>query len=397
MPRGSGKHAMGGRPEGRRAAMADSATLEDRCHPKKLFVGGLVHETTTQNLREYFGRFGTVVDAVVLRWPDGRSRGFGYVTFAEASAVAAALKEKHQFGGRDVDVKRAVPGTNKLFVGGLPQSAGGAELREHFEAFGVVSDAVVMIDPATGRSRGFGFVCFLPGPEGAAAVASALEQYKSHQIRGKWVEVKSAAPPHKLAVKDGQEGPSHLRPCKDAQAKGSSTIDSLPSAESLAASPLATVKPPAPPGLHMGAGWAPCAPPPPPAALWPPMLSTEAPTLLPRHCPLPPGLELPGAKAARPADSSEPVKVSVPQPLDSWLSGREQRSGLFEERPGLFEASGDLQRSLEQLLRLQVGQGAMKGLPEVAEAQCAAGDAGNRWCGGNGWLEELEGSVKREF
>lgn len=61
-----------------------------------------------------------------------------------------------QVGGRDVDVKRAVPGTNKLFVGGLPQNATAAELREHFEAFGVVSDAVVMIDPSTNRSRGFG-------------------------------------------------------------------------------------------------------------------------------------------------------------------------------------------------------------------------------------------------
>lgn len=191
----------GQRPEKHRTSV-DSNTLEEQCHPRKIFVGGLAHKTTTQHIREHFGRFGAIVDAVVLRWPDGRSRGFGYVTFTDAVAAASVLQEQHSLSGRQVDVKRAVPGTNKLFVGGLPQNTAANELREHFEKFGVVSDAVVMIDPATGRSRGFGFVCFLPGQEGGVAVASALQQYESHRIRGKWIEVKSAAPPHKLAAQE---------------------------------------------------------------------------------------------------------------------------------------------------------------------------------------------------
>mmetsp|Transcript_28332 Transcript_28332/g.34631 ORF Transcript_28332/g.34631 Transcript_28332/m.34631 type:complete len:428 (+) Transcript_28332:105-1388(+) len=191
----------------RRRAATDCATQEDQCHPRKIFIGGLAHKTTTQHLRDYFVKYGGIVDAVVLRWPDGRSRGFGYVTFSEAQGAQGALNDSHQIGGRQVDVKRAVPGTNKLFVGGLPQNTTAAELREHFEAFGTVSDAVVMIDPATNRSRGFGFVCFLPGQEGAASAAFALEQYEHHRIRGKWIEVKSAAPPHKLA-KDAASSPS---------------------------------------------------------------------------------------------------------------------------------------------------------------------------------------------
>lgn len=189
-------------------AEADFDADEDQTHPRKIFVGGLAHKTSTQHLRDHFGRFGNIVDAVVLRWPDGRSRGFGYVTFCEVASAAAAMLETHQVGGRKVDVKRAVPGTNKLFVGGLPQSATAAELREYFQACGTVSDAVVMIDPVTSRSRGFGFVCFLPGQEGAAAVATALEQYQTHKLRGKWIEVKSAAPPHKLAPKEGESEPS---------------------------------------------------------------------------------------------------------------------------------------------------------------------------------------------
>eukprot|EP00927_Polykrikos_kofoidii_P043085 TRINITY_DN3714_c0_g2_i1.p1 TRINITY_DN3714_c0_g2~~TRINITY_DN3714_c0_g2_i1.p1 ORF type:complete len:669 (+),score=94.96 TRINITY_DN3714_c0_g2_i1:58-2007(+) len=191
----------------KRHAGVDNATQEDQCHPRKLFIGGLAHKTTTLHLRDHFVRFGTIVDAVVLRWPDGRSRGFGYVTFSDAQAASAAIKEKHQLGGRPVDVKRAVPGTNKLFVGGLPQNTSATELREHFESFGVVSDAVVMIDPATSRSRGFGFICFLPGQEGAAAVTAALEKYDKHRLRGKWIEVKSACPPHKLVSKDDCDMP----------------------------------------------------------------------------------------------------------------------------------------------------------------------------------------------
>lgn len=209
-------HKTGKRPEGasgrpdKHRATVDSNTLEEQCHPRKIFIGGLAHKTTTQHLRDHFGRFGAIVDAVVLRWPDGRSRGFGYVTFADAHAAHCTLQQTHQLSGREVDVKRAVPGTNKLFVGGLPQNTSANELREHFEKFGVVSDAVVMIDPATSRSRGFGFVCFLPGQEGAAAVTASLDHYDNHRIRGKWIEVKSAAPPHKLvpSSKGGSVSPS---------------------------------------------------------------------------------------------------------------------------------------------------------------------------------------------
>jgi len=65
------------------------------------------------------------------------------------------------------------------------------------------------MDSATGRSRGFGFVCFAPGPEGATAISGALANYEQHQLRGKWIEVKSAAPPQELA-KNGADAPPEL-------------------------------------------------------------------------------------------------------------------------------------------------------------------------------------------
>eukprot|EP00419_Tripos_fusus_P023587 CAMPEP_0172721956 /NCGR_PEP_ID=MMETSP1074-20121228/80270_1 /TAXON_ID=2916 /ORGANISM="Ceratium fusus, Strain PA161109" /LENGTH=395 /DNA_ID=CAMNT_0013547829 /DNA_START=22 /DNA_END=1209 /DNA_ORIENTATION=- len=211
-----------------RARRADNATLEDQCHPRKIFVGGLPHKTTTQHLREHFADFGSIMDAVVLRWPDGRSRGFGYVTFATAGAAAAALKTTHHVGGRQIDTKRAVPGTNKVFVGGLPHNCTAAELREHFEAFGVVSDAVVMIDPVTNRSRGFGFVCFLSGQEGSESVAAALAKYSNHKIRGKWIEVKSAVSPHLLALNELSSSSTLLESPKCSDASAVEPLDAPP-------------------------------------------------------------------------------------------------------------------------------------------------------------------------
>jgi RNA recognition motif-containing protein len=227
--------------------MAQTATRENQCNPRKIFIGGLAHKTTTHQLSEYFSRYGTIVDAVVLRWSDGRSRGFGYVTFADKAEVTAALRVAHQIGGRHIDVKRAVPGTHKLFVGGLPKNIAATELREHFEAFGVVSDAMVMMDSVTGRSRGFGFVCYMPGQEGAAAVAAALEQYNNHYIRGKWIEVKSAASPHNLAAKEGCGG-SYDGVCASVSTTAgtsdeSQTADSESESSSVISGPVVNVRP----------------------------------------------------------------------------------------------------------------------------------------------------------
>eukprot|EP00930_Biecheleria_cincta_P079076 TRINITY_DN6674_c1_g1_i1.p1 TRINITY_DN6674_c1_g1~~TRINITY_DN6674_c1_g1_i1.p1 ORF type:complete len:566 (+),score=105.00 TRINITY_DN6674_c1_g1_i1:23-1699(+) len=66
----------------------------------------------------------------------------------------------------------------KLFVGGLSQETTSASLNSYFSQFGRVS-SIVMMDKATGRSRGFGFVDFVD----EAALQSAL-QIHTHVIDG---------------------------------------------------------------------------------------------------------------------------------------------------------------------------------------------------------------------
>ena len=50
---------------------------------KKLFVGGLSWGTTDDGLHSAFSQFGEIVEAKVITDREtGRSRGFGFVTFA---------------------------------------------------------------------------------------------------------------------------------------------------------------------------------------------------------------------------------------------------------------------------------------------------------------------------
>ena len=67
----------------------------------KLFVGGLAWGTETEGLRMTFERFGEVKDAVVITDREtGKSRGFGFVEFANNGA---ALEAQTAMDGQDLD------------------------------------------------------------------------------------------------------------------------------------------------------------------------------------------------------------------------------------------------------------------------------------------------------
>lgn len=76
----------------------------------------------------------------------------------------------------------------KLFIGGISWDTNEERLKEYFESFGEVIEAVIMKDRTTGRARGFGFVVFLD-----PAVAERVVKEK-HVIDGRTVEAKKAVP-----------------------------------------------------------------------------------------------------------------------------------------------------------------------------------------------------------
>jgi cold-inducible RNA-binding protein len=77
---------------------------------KKLFVGGLSWGTTDDRLREAFTRFGEVVEAKIITDREtGRSRGFGFVTFADPTHGDAAMSalDGQDLDGRTIRVNEA--------------------------------------------------------------------------------------------------------------------------------------------------------------------------------------------------------------------------------------------------------------------------------------------------
>ena len=74
---------------------------------KKLFVGSLSWDTNDAGLREAFAAHGEIEEAVVINDRDtGRSRGFGFVTFADDAAAdkAVAAMNGTELDGRTIRV-----------------------------------------------------------------------------------------------------------------------------------------------------------------------------------------------------------------------------------------------------------------------------------------------------
>lgn len=84
-------------------------TSSGHVQPTKLFIGGISRRTTTKQLRDHFSKSGRVLDCVAMRTPDGRPRGFGYVTLDSPAAAERFLAEPQMIDDRIVDMKRAVP------------------------------------------------------------------------------------------------------------------------------------------------------------------------------------------------------------------------------------------------------------------------------------------------
>ncbi|VAI05064.1 unnamed protein product [Triticum turgidum subsp. durum] len=189
----------------------------------KLFVGGISWDTNEDRLREYFEKYGEVVEAVIMRdRATGRARGFGFIVFTDPAVAERVIMEKHMIDGRMVEAKKAVPRddqqalsksggsahgspgpsrTKKIFVGGLASTVTEADFRMYFEQFGTITDVVVMYDHNTQRPRGFGFITY----DSEDAVDKAL--FKTfHELNGKMVEVKRAVP------KELSPGPSMRSP-----------------------------------------------------------------------------------------------------------------------------------------------------------------------------------------
>ncbi|KAJ6914405.1 UBP1-associated protein 2A-like [Populus alba x Populus x berolinensis] len=85
------------------------ATTTPDLTQRKLYIGGLSPEISSEMLLHFFGRYGEIEEGSVAYNKDtNESRGFGFVTYKTVEAAKKAIDDPHKlFGGRTITVKLA--------------------------------------------------------------------------------------------------------------------------------------------------------------------------------------------------------------------------------------------------------------------------------------------------
>jgi RNA recognition motif-containing protein len=95
---------------------------------KKLYVGNLAFQTTSQDLQELFAQAGTVESASIIEDRDtGRSKGFAFVEMSTEEEAAAAIDQFNgkELAGRMLKVNEARPKESRPGGGGGRGFGGG--------------------------------------------------------------------------------------------------------------------------------------------------------------------------------------------------------------------------------------------------------------------------------
>ncbi|CAL9228219.1 unnamed protein product [Arabidopsis halleri] len=165
---------------------------------RKLVVLGIPWDIDSDGLKDYMSKFGDLEDCIVMKdRSTGRSRGFGYVTFASAEDAKNALKGEHFLGNRILEVKVATPKeemrqpakkVTRIFVARIPSSVSESDFRSHFERYGEITDLYMPKDHNSKQHRGIGFITF----SSADSVEDLMED--THDLGGTTVAVDRATP-----------------------------------------------------------------------------------------------------------------------------------------------------------------------------------------------------------
>ncbi|CAL1293699.1 unnamed protein product, partial [Larinioides sclopetarius] len=188
----------------------------------EIFVKGFGTLATEDSLRNYFSLYGEVTEGIIVRNDDGKSRGFGFVTFKNPDSVNAVLQSRpHEINGQRVtmsrriirivrSVERRAPSTHgEVFLGGLPPDVTERDIRSSFSKFGQINKVTIMWNHRKRKCRGYGFLSF----EHQDSIDEACAE-RFVNIKGKRVECKRSEPavfnqrrnPAQELGSDGQNG-----------------------------------------------------------------------------------------------------------------------------------------------------------------------------------------------
>ncbi|BGP26575.1 polyadenylate-binding protein [Rhodotorula toruloides] len=176
--------------------------------PKRahLYVGNLSPRVTEYMLQEIFAVAGPVLGVKII--PDRSFQhggiNYGFVEYHEMRSAETALQTLNgrRIFDQEIKVNWAYQNTNAqkedltnhfhLFVGDLSPEVNDSVLQKAFQAFGSLSDARVMWDMNTGKSRGYGFLAFRDRTDAEQAIQTMNGEWLgSRAIRVNWANQKN--------------------------------------------------------------------------------------------------------------------------------------------------------------------------------------------------------------
>lgn len=99
---------------------------------------------------------------------------FRYCVVEKEATLSAILLNDCPYFQDEPEIHR------KIFIGGLNYRTTDESLKAHFEKWGEIVDVVVMKDPKTKRSRGFGFITY-----SKAHMVDDAQNNRPHRIDGR--------------------------------------------------------------------------------------------------------------------------------------------------------------------------------------------------------------------
>jgi RNA recognition motif-containing protein len=131
------------------------------------------HDFTEEQLRQHFGTYGKIENCHIVKDKQtGQCRGIYFVKFSLASSAALAVESENANSdvkvyiaqSKDVRIPQSlnpldVPPRSRVFVK-CDKNLTEEDLTRKFQAFGSITNAIIMKNLETKTSKGFGFVKF---------------------------------------------------------------------------------------------------------------------------------------------------------------------------------------------------------------------------------------------
>ncbi|KAI8352558.1 hypothetical protein B0O80DRAFT_478459 [Mortierella sp. GBAus27b] len=190
-------------------AAAASAFQPDE-NAKSLYVGNLDQNVNETTLNEIFSQCGPVDGVKIIRGNFAHQGGqnYGFVEFSDHATAANALQSMNgrRVLHKEIKVNWAFTGQTAgkddstshyhIFIGDLSPEINDEALAKAFGAFGTMTEARVMWDTNTGKSRGYGFAAFKERADAERAITSMNGQnLGSRAVRCNWASQRGVPGP----------------------------------------------------------------------------------------------------------------------------------------------------------------------------------------------------------